>query len=169
MHWLGQYQAHTWGTVVYDNTTLILGPDSEPQPDATLIIDPRCGGQTRVNEADYVVGPPELILEVASSSEAYDLHEKLRDYGRAGVSEYLIVMIRDQQVRWFYLQGDKYCDLPADAGGVFRSRVFPGLDLDVQALLALDSLKLRETLQRGLARPEHAALVRKLQSYPQGG
>lgn len=38
--WLGTYWIATPGTRVRDNTTAILGPQSEPQLDAALIIDP---------------------------------------------------------------------------------------------------------------------------------
>src|SRR5438552_2965948 len=38
MAWLGRYKFATLGTDVLDNATNILGGDSEPQPDAALII-----------------------------------------------------------------------------------------------------------------------------------
>jgi Uma2 family endonuclease len=163
IHWLSEYAARTPPAVVYDNTMVILGPESEPQPDACLIIDPHCGGQTRLDERDYVVGPPELIVEVASSSEAYDLHEKFRDYENSGVREYVVVTIRDQQIRWFCLAHGTYNQLSMGADHVYRSQVFPGLHLDADALLDLDTVKLLKTLQEGLAGPEHAAFVEKLQ------
>jgi Uma2 family endonuclease len=85
MAWLKQYKAATPGTRVLDNATVILAEDSEPQPDACLLIRPEVGGQTRENEDGYIVGPPELVVEVALSSESYDRHSKLRDYERYGV------------------------------------------------------------------------------------
>src|SRR5438132_602030 len=36
MGWLGLYQEATSGVKVYDNTTIILGEESEPQPDGSL-------------------------------------------------------------------------------------------------------------------------------------
>src|SRR5262245_58070664 len=44
MGWLTLYWIATPGTRVRDNATAILGDDSEPQPDATLIIEPERGG-----------------------------------------------------------------------------------------------------------------------------
>src|SRR5438045_2882298 len=73
MGWLQSYKLATPGTDVLDNATDILSLDSEPQPDAALII---VGGQTRLNKDGYLEGAPELIAEVASSSESYDLHVK---------------------------------------------------------------------------------------------
>ena len=71
---------------VLDGTTILLAEDGEPQPDACLILRSDRGGQTR-DEEGYLAGAPELVVEVASSSEAYDLHSKKRDYERAGVRE----------------------------------------------------------------------------------
>jgi hypothetical protein len=53
--------------------------------------------------------------------------------------------------------------LKPDREGIWKSRVFPGLWLDGPALLARDTVRLVATLQKGLATPEHAAFVRKLQ------
>src|SRR5207244_1377339 len=101
----------TPGTQVLDNATTILGPYSEPQPDASLLILPAYGGQSRVNAEDYVVGSPELLAEVALSSQAYDLHAKRRDYDRAGVQEYVVVVVREQRVVWFVRRGGKLVEL----------------------------------------------------------
>ncbi|MGB3239101.1 MAG: Uma2 family endonuclease, partial [Geitlerinemataceae cyanobacterium] len=47
------------------------------------------GGQSVISADGYVEGAPELIVEVAASSAAYDLHDKKRVYRRNGVREYL--------------------------------------------------------------------------------
>ena len=54
--WLGQYAAGTPGVEVSDNSTVRLDLDNEPQPDALLLIDPACGGQTRFSTDDYIEG-----------------------------------------------------------------------------------------------------------------
>jgi hypothetical protein len=53
--------------------------------------------------------------------------------------------------------------MPADADGIFRSRIFPGLWLHANALLQLDGATVMDVLQQGLATPEHAAFVQRLQ------
>ncbi len=90
MTWLGSYWVETRGTRAWDNATAILDDTSEPQPDSALIIDPAYGGQTSVSEDGYATGPPELIVEVASSSASIDLHAKRRAYEQAGVLEYVV-------------------------------------------------------------------------------
>jgi len=163
MGWLTHYWIATPGTRVRDNATTILGDFSEPQPDASLIIDPACGGQTRLSADGYATGPPELIVEVASSSEAIDLHTKRRDYEQAGVLEYVVVVLRQRLVRWFVLQEGVYREAAAGEQGVITSTVFPGLRLHVPALLRLDGQQVMATLRQGLETPEHTAFVRQLQ------
>ena len=164
MGWLTNYWGATPGTQVRDNATAILSEESEPQPDAALIIEPEHGGQSRLSEDGYATGPPELIVEVASSSESIDLHAKRRDYEQAGVLEYVVVVLRQRVVRWFVLQDGTYRDMEADASGMFKSSVFPGLWLDAPALLRRDGRQVMATLQQGLETPEHAAFVQQLQA-----
>lgn len=164
MMWLGHYWMATPGTRVRDNATAILGDASEPQPDGALIIDPACGGQTSYSEDGYATGPPELIVEVASSSESIDLNAKRRDYERAGVLEYVVIVLRQRVVRWFRLQGGAYQEIAIPDSGVVESGTFPGLSLAVEALLQLDGATVIATLNQGFATPEHEAFVQQLQT-----
>ena len=103
-------------------------------------------------------------MEVASSSASIDLHAKRRDYEPAGVLEYVVVVLRQRVVRWFILQDDTYQEVEADASGLFKSTVFPGLWLDVPALFRLDVRQVMTTLQHGLETPKHAAFAQQLQA-----
>ena len=165
MGWLTNYWSATPGTSVRDNATAILSDDSEPQPDAALVIEPESGGQSSVSEDGYATGPPELIVEVASSSESIDLHAKRRDYERAGVLEYVVVVLRQRVVHWFVLRDGTYREVEADASGILKSTVFPGLWLDAPALLRRDVRQVMTTLQHGVETPEHAAFVQQLQTH----
>src|SRR5947207_2503088 len=79
--WLSRYEAATPGVEGFGNASTVLSSNSEPQPDENLVIAPECGGQTRPGDDDQPLeGPPELIVEIASSSVSYDLHEKYRMY-----------------------------------------------------------------------------------------
>jgi Uma2 family endonuclease len=154
------YEGHTPGTESGDNTTVILGDESEPQPDLYLRILPEFGGQSKTTDDDYVRGAPELVAEIAHSSRAIDLHAKRRDYARYGVREYLVLTLDDRRLRWFDLPSDR--ELPPDPDGVCRLRTFPGLWVHADALVAKDYARLMTTLQQGLASPEHAAFVEQL-------
>ena len=154
---LGNYEGLTPGTEVGDNTTVILGEQDEPQPDVYLRVLPEYGGQSHDTIDEYVGGAPELVGEIADSSHAIDLGEKRVRYAAAGVIEYIVVNLRQQQLRWFDLRGGQ--EFAADAEGVFRSRIFPGLWLHGPALIARDFPVLMATLNQGLSTPEHAAFV----------
>lgn len=132
MGWLAVYEAATPGVEMGDNPTVRLDPDNEPQPDAVLLISEQAGGQSRISEDDYIEGAPELILEVAASSAAIDLHHKKSTYRRNGVQEYLVWQVLDRKLDWFYLETGEYLSLPIDQGGVIQSRIFPGLWLAVE-------------------------------------
>jgi Uma2 family endonuclease len=153
------YELSTPGVESGDNTTILLGEEGEPQPDLYLRILPEFGGQSRTTVDDYVAGAPELLTEIAHSSRAIDLHAKRDDYARYGVREYLVLCLRERQLRWFDLRADR--ELAADADGIIRVRCFPGLWIDVEALLNKDP-RLMIVLQQGLATPEHADFVRAL-------
>jgi Uma2 family endonuclease len=161
--WLNIYRFATPGTRALGDPTIILGPESEPQPDAVLLIRPEYGGQTRP-EGIFTAGPPELVVEVAYSSHAYDLHSKKLDYETAGVREYVVVVLHQKRVDWFVLRDGRFEPHAGGEGGLYRSTVFPGLWLDPAALIAGDGPAMVAALQRGLASPEHAAFVEQLRA-----
>ena len=126
----GLYETKTRGVEALDNVTMILGAESEPQPDLALRILSAYGGRSRETVDDYIKGPPELIAEVAHSTRSIDMHQKRRDYHRAGVREYLVLCVEQAEIHWFRFKPDGR--IVADNHGVFRSRVFPGLWIDAR-------------------------------------
>ncbi len=162
--WIITYAAATPGVDFSDNATVRLDLENEHQPDALLRLEPRYGGRSHVTPDDYIEGPPELIVEVAASSAAYDLHDKKRVYARSGVREYLVAQAYERRVDWWELREGVFTPLPLEADGTLRSRVFPGLWLDPAALWAGDAAALLAVLQRGLTDPAHAAFVERLRS-----
>lgn len=158
--WLGWYRAATLGVYVTDNSTLRLDLDNEPQPDVAVWIE---GGNAFVNEDDYLEGAPELIVEVAGSSAAIDLHDKLTAYRRNGVQEYLVLLTHERAVRWFRWRGGEAEEITPDEQGILRSVVLPGLHLHPGLFWQGDLAGVLAVLQQGLATPEHAAFVKQLQ------
>ena len=160
--WLGTYATATPGTEVGDNSTLQLDLDNDPQPDGFLRISPPCGGQSATTDDGYIQGAPELIGEIAASSASYDLHEKLNVYRRNMVLEYLVWKVLEKKVLWLELKDSDFVAKQPDKKGVLKSAVFPGLWLDVNALLEGDMAAVLKTLQDGIATHEHVAFVGKL-------
>jgi hypothetical protein len=161
-YWLTYYREITPGLIAGDNSTVRLDLDNEPQPDLLLCIPAEAGGTSRITAGGYLEGPPEMAIEVAASSVSYDLHQKLGAYRRNGVQEYLVHRVDDGEVDWFVLEHGTYVRQQPDAEDLLKSRVFPGLWLDVPALLRGDLRALRAAIQRGIVDPAHAAFVLRL-------
>jgi Uma2 family endonuclease len=162
--WAQYYAIHTMGVEASAPTTVIFSPtDSAPEPDALLRLLPEYGGITELQEDDYLHGPPEFIVEIANTSAYIDLGSKLEIYERDGVPEYLVWRTRQQIIDWFYLnRNGEYAPIVPDADGILKSRVFPGLWLDVTAMTTSDMAKVLAVVQQGIASPEHAKFVEKL-------
>jgi Uma2 family endonuclease len=162
--WLGVYEAYTPGIQFGVNATLkVAVGGSQPQPDNLLRILPGYGGLSKTDEKGYVVGGCEMAAEVAASSASYDLHEKLETYRENNVLEYIVWRVRDKAIDWFILKRGKYQRLQMTKDGLYKSKVFPGLWLDPKAMIAGKLAKVIETVQKGIASPEHGRFVKKLQ------
>ncbi|MGH2532509.1 MAG: Uma2 family endonuclease [Thermomicrobiales bacterium] len=109
-----------------------LGPHDIIQPDIIYISRERAS----IVISNGTHGAPDLVVEILSPSTRHrDLGEKLALYARAGVREYWLA---DPPVRQFFpfaLTPDGFQPIPLD-GSIFRSRVLPGLEFDVDALFA---------------------------------
>lgn len=161
-HWLGQFSVETTGTEVGSNTTARMFTDA-PQPDAYMRILEECGGQTYI-EDEYLWGAPELVAEACYTSAAYDLNEKMDLYCRAGVKEYVTILIAEKEIRWHRLEKKRFIRVALPKDGVYRSKVFPGLWLNAHAMLRQNMKTVLATLNRGLKSAEHTAFVEKLKA-----
>ena len=158
--WLSDYMDATPGCDSGLDSTWVMGPVNVPQPDVFLRILPAYGGQSS-ETGDYGKGAPELVVEVSGSSLSRDLGAKLELYRHSGVREYLTVLLNPRQVIWRQLVRGQYREIVPGDGGLLRSRIFPGLWLDPEAL-SLRKKSIRKAVGRGVKSPEHAAFVKKL-------
>lgn len=161
--WLSMYTIGTPGVEGGDNGTLRLDLDNAPQPDAFLIVLPSHGGQGRIDAEDYIAGAPELVAEVSASTVSIDFHTKLNAYRRNGVREYVVWRVLDRVVDWFVLREGRYDALAAGADLLLRSEACSGLWLDPAALIRGDMTRVAQVAQQGIASPEHAAFLTRLQ------
>lgn len=161
--WLALYRMATPGIEGGDNGSLRLDMEKEPQPDAYLIVLPSHGGKVVIDDDDYITGGPELVAEVAASSVSIDLNGKRGAYCRNGILEYIVWRVEDGQIDWFILREGRYERLPIGADGIYRSETLPGLWLDSAALVSGNMQRVAEVVQQGIASPEYAAFVTRLQ------
>jgi Uma2 family endonuclease len=161
--WLGTYKAATPGVILGIEPTVRLDLDNELQPDAALFIP---GRQAIVSPDDYIEGAPELIVEVAASSAAIDLHDKKRAYRRNQVQNYIVWRTLEAELDWFVLESGEYVAQQPDEQGILRSAVFPGLWLAASALLAGDLATVLLVLQQGLQSSEHQVFIQQSSAVP---
>ena len=134
--WLGTYAVRTSSVRFGNDGTLLLDDGNEPQPDA-LLWRPESSG-AHLNADGYIVGAPQLVVEVAASSVSYDLHEKKEAYRRNGVGEYIVWRVLDRAIDWFRLVDGTYVTVEPEPDGIVESNQFPGLRLHVPSMLAGD-------------------------------
>jgi Uma2 family endonuclease len=156
---LGYYSLRSGICEILDNATWLMA-GSAPQPDLALSFKPEYGGKMEIAHGDLASGIPELVVEVCQSSRSYDLGPKLALYERAGVPEYLAILVEEKRFEWRILQQGRY-ELLEAAGGLLRSRIFPGLWIDEAAFWRADGARLLALLDEGLRSPEFVGFQRR--------
>ena len=160
-----RYLIATPGTDGYGNTSTLTDEPSEPQPDVSLVVESDRGGQTTVDENDWVHGLPEMAIEVSISSSRHDRSVKWRVYEAGSVREYVVVDLDAGEVVLFRRRGDRFeeAEPTGDASTPqHRLETLPGFWLDNAAVLTRQTAAAWATLETGLATEEHAAFVRRL-------
>ena len=167
--WIYEYRKLTPGLISGLDCTVFADNDNEPQPDLLLGIPESVGGRARLirrGRKRYFAEVPELLIEVAASTERTDLNEKRRVYERNGAAEYLVLLPEREpaELLWLAAGADgRFAQVTPDpADGLLKSRALPGLWLDEAALWAGDLPALSAAVERGCATPEHAAFVERL-------
>lgn len=157
--WLGIYALELPHLRCFGNPTVRLDVDNEPQPD--LVLAKLKHGQSRISADDYIEGAPELVVEIVGSTHAYDLHQKKDAYRRNGVREYIAWITGDKKLIWWELVEGEFKEIALEEG-LLKSRIFPGLWLDVNALLNRDMKKVLEIVRQGVESPECKAFAQAL-------
>jgi Uma2 family endonuclease len=166
--WLGVYQAATPQIQMGIEPTVRLDIDNELQPDGVLLISQESGGKSTLSVEGYLEGSPELVVEIAASSAAIDLGDKKRAYRRSGIQEYLVWQVFDQKIDWFNLENGDYISLLPNQQGVICSLVFPGLWLDISAMLNGNMSRVLDILKAGINSVEHQEFIQKLTATQSG-
>lgn len=151
--WIGTYRSETPGLTSAGPATTILDGKNVVEPDLQMRVRREYGGNWTLEGKD-AKGAPEFACEVSFSSRSIDVGKKKRVYERNGVQEYLVYRTEDRAVDWWELRDGVYVPLPRAEDGSIASHVFPGLVLDVPALLRGD---LKAVLDRQRAQLGHGA------------
>ena len=141
LSWLEAHCDKHAGATWLPSTTLNLDDRNEVEPDALLV-----KGEVPIDSEGYLAKVPELVVEIARSSRARDLHQKKRAYERNGVGEYIVWDTERGILYWFRLKDGSYREVePID--GYFESSQFAGLVLSIDALLSGDRERLLAALE----------------------
>ncbi|HVC33176.1 MAG TPA: Uma2 family endonuclease [Chloroflexota bacterium] len=111
--------AYGTGFTIRTQLPLIVGPDSEPEPDVAVV---------RGHWRQFRTAHPSsalLVVEISDSSLDVDRHRRGRIYARAGIPEYWIVNLIDRVV-------EVYRDPRPDAG--YGTRLVLGAALTITPL-----------------------------------
>ncbi|MCC7366681.1 MAG: Uma2 family endonuclease [Dehalococcoidia bacterium] len=143
--WLAAYRRSHPETRTGHDASVFLDDHNEYHPDAFLF---RTGPGASLREGPdhYLRGAPELVVEVSASTLSRDLNDKKDAYERNGVREYIVWRVLQNAVDWFRLDDGAFARVQPGSDGIIESAVFPGLRLDVPALLAMDSERVLATL-----------------------
>ena len=114
-------------------------------------------------------GDLKAALEVMlGRPDARGLGNKLRAYRRNAVKEYLVWRTVEQAFDWFGLAEGDYQPQPPDAKGLCHSVTFPGLVLNVPALLSRNGKAVLATLNAALKSKAHRVFVAELAARKTG-
>jgi Uma2 family endonuclease len=111
---------------------VVLGPETVVQPDLVVILH----NSAAIITAQRIVGPPDVVIEIASPSTAsYDRREKRDTYAAAGVREYWIADPASQTIELLTLDGTVYRSNHVYSGqAVLPSQIIVGWDIATNQL-----------------------------------
>ncbi len=112
---------------------IALGNDSEPIPDLAIV---RPLGRAYLEHHPY---PSKIfwLIEFSYTTLAKDLNEKKRAYAQAGILEYWVINLKDNQLNVFKdLKDGAYNTTDLLTNGFVSPHSFHDLKLDVRKLLA---------------------------------
>jgi Uma2 family endonuclease len=122
--------------LVFSDVEVDLTPDLTYAPDLFFLATERLGQYDE--DSGDITGPPSLAIEVVSpKSASRDRLRKFEHYRAAGVEWYWLIDPQEVSVEEYHLrEGDYIRKASVAAGEVFRPGVFPGLEIDLAALVA---------------------------------
>lgn len=103
------------------------------QPDLMVI----CDLEENLNEKNYYIGVPSLVIEILSeSSRGKDSVKKLDLYMSSGIREYWIVNPFNKEISIYHFENlDLVMNTTFKTGEIVKSYIFPRLEVSLNDLL----------------------------------
>lgn len=120
------------GTILDAPTDVVLAEDVVLQPDILFISKER----EDIIKPPAVMGPPDLVVEIASPSTSfYDTVKKRDLYQRFGVREFWLVFPEEKAIEVMTLKEGVYVEFASAKGsGKVKSQVLTGLEADLMEI-----------------------------------
>lgn len=128
----GHVRSEDLGVIYIAPIDVLLDKHNIVQPDIVFISKAR----SSIITAKNIQGAPDLVIEVLSEGTSQrDLRDKRNIYARCGVQHYWILDPAGPSVTELVLDGKTYVVASELRAGIFKPRLFPGLEIDLKSLL----------------------------------
>ena len=131
----GFVEENKLGDIFHAPTDVVLAEDVIVQPDILFISKERGD----IIKPQAVMGPPDLVVEIASPSTSfYDTVKKRDIYQRYGVKEFWLVFPEEKAIEVMTLDEGIYREFASAKGsGKVKSKVLAGLDVDLMEVFGM--------------------------------
>jgi Uma2 family endonuclease len=134
---------HDLGKLFTSRIAFRLNDANTPEPDIAFV----SGKAVDRIHRGYVEGPPDLAIELVSpDSVTRDYEKKFALYEKAGVKEYWIIDVDEQQATFLIRKGNKF-ERGNPIRNIWTSKVLSGLELDVRWLWMMQRPSVYEVLR----------------------
>lgn len=104
---------------------------SEPEPDISIVVPPQERYREQHPQADDIF----WLVEIANSTQAYDLNDKKKIYAQEGIPEYWVADLTNRQLFVFREQKNGDYNLQKIySEGIICSQAFPEIKISVQEM-----------------------------------
>lgn len=126
----GFIEENNLGDIFAAPTDVVFAEDVVLQPDILFISKER----SEIIKPQAVMGPPDLVVEIASpSTSSYDTVKKRELYQRYGVKEFWLVFPEENAIEVLILGEGIYREFTSVKGtGRVKSKILTGLEVDAQ-------------------------------------
>jgi Uma2 family endonuclease len=117
--------------LVFSQNPVVLGKDSEPQPDIAVLRPRADGYETAHPRPEDIL----LLIEVADSSVQYDREIKIPLYARHGIPEVWLLDLQEKRLEVCHeLENGEYCQVDYYRKGNVPLRWLAGVTIDLADL-----------------------------------